>query len=97
MKNVKFASISDQLINTAIIMDMMFNTEVIVKVLKGGKGDMTEKRCKYCKSISVTIVPPSKEQYCTKKGKYVKLTDCCVDFFYDETAPQIYKDYGDIE
>ena len=37
---------------------------------------MTEKRCKYCKSISVTIVPPSKEQYCTKKGKYVKLTDC---------------------
>ena len=58
---------------------------------------MTEKQCKYCKSISVTIVPPSKEQYCTKKGKYVKLTDCCVDFFYDETAPQRYKDYGDVE
>ena len=44
MKNVKFASISDQLINTAIIMLMMFNTEMIVKVLKGGKEDMTEKR-----------------------------------------------------
>ena len=44
MKNVKFASISDQLINTAIIMDMMFNTEVIVKDMKGGKEDMTEKR-----------------------------------------------------
>ena len=37
MKNVKFASISDQLINTAIIMDMMFNTEMIVKDMKGGK------------------------------------------------------------
>ena len=44
MKNVKFASISDQLINTAIIMDMMFNTEIIVKDMKGGKEDMTEKR-----------------------------------------------------
>lgn len=43
MKNVKFASISDQLINTAIILDMMFNTEMIVKVLKRGKEDMTEK------------------------------------------------------
>ena len=39
-----FASISDQLINTAIIMDMMFNTEMIVKVLKGGKEDMTENK-----------------------------------------------------
>ena len=37
MKNVKFASISDQLINTAIILDMMFNTEMIVKDMKGGK------------------------------------------------------------
>ena len=44
MKNVKFASISDQLINTAIILDMMFNTEMIVKDMKGGKEDMTEKR-----------------------------------------------------
>ena len=44
MKNVKFASISDQLINTVIIMDMMFNTEMIVKDMKGGKKDMTEKR-----------------------------------------------------
>ena len=44
MKNVKFASISDQLINTAIILDMMFNIEVIVKDMKGGKEDMTEKR-----------------------------------------------------
>ena len=44
MKNVKFASISDQLINTAIIMDMMFNTEMIVKDMDGGKEDMTEKR-----------------------------------------------------
>ena len=42
LKNVKFASISDQLINTAIIMDTMFNTEVIVKDMKGGKEDMTE-------------------------------------------------------
>ena len=58
---------------------------------------MSEKRCKYCKSIRVTIVPPSKEQYCALKGKYVKLNDCCVDFFYDETAPTIYKKYGDIE
>ena len=30
--------------NTAIIMDMMFNTEMIVKDMKGGKEDMTEKR-----------------------------------------------------
>ena len=37
MENVKFASISDQLINTAIILDMMFNTEMIVKDMKGGK------------------------------------------------------------
>ena len=44
MKNVKFASISDQLINTAIIMDMMFNTEMIVKDMKGGKEDMTENK-----------------------------------------------------
>ena len=42
MKNVKFASISDQLINTAIIMDMMFNTEMIVKDMKGGKEDIIE-------------------------------------------------------
>ena len=47
MKNVKFASISDQLINTAIIMDMMFNTVMIVKDMKGGKEDMTEKRFVY--------------------------------------------------
>ena len=34
--------------NTAIIMDMMFNTEMIVKDMKGGKEDMTEKRlCKF--------------------------------------------------
>lgn len=26
-------------------MDMMFNTEMIVKDMKGGKGDMTEKYC----------------------------------------------------
>ena len=52
MKNVKFASISDQLINTAIIMDMMFNTEVIVKDMKGGKEDMTEKRFSVKKSGS---------------------------------------------
>ena len=32
--------------NTAIIMDMMFNTEMIVKDMKGGKEDMTEKRFK---------------------------------------------------
>ena len=30
--------------NTATIMDMMFNTEMIVKDMKGGKEDMTEKR-----------------------------------------------------
>ena len=47
MKNVKFASISDQLINTVIIMDTMFNAEVIVKDMKGGKEDMTEKRFVY--------------------------------------------------
>ena len=44
MKNVKFASIFDQLINTVIIMDMMFNTEMIVKDMKGGKEDMTENK-----------------------------------------------------
>ena len=44
LKDVKFASISDQLINTAIILDMMFNTEMIVKDMKGGKEDMTEKQ-----------------------------------------------------
>lgn len=58
---------------------------------------MTEKRCKYCKSMRITIVPPSKEQYCAKKGKYVKLNDCCGDFFYDETTQQKYEKYGDIE
>ena len=52
MKNVKFASISDQLINTAIIMNMMFNTERIVKDMKGGKEDMTEKRFSVKKSGS---------------------------------------------
>ena len=30
--------------DTATIMDMMFNTEMIVKDMKGGKEDMTEKR-----------------------------------------------------
>ena len=44
MKDVKFASISDQPINTAIIMVMMFNTEMIVKYMKGGKENMTEKQ-----------------------------------------------------
>ena len=52
MKNVKFASISDQLINTAIILDMMFNTEMIVKDMKGGKENMTEKRFSVKKSGS---------------------------------------------
>ena len=52
MKNVKFASISDQLINTAIIMNIMFNTERIVKDMKGGKEDMTEKRFSVKKSGS---------------------------------------------
>ena len=52
MKNVKFASIYDQLINTAIIMNMMFNTERIVKDMKGGKEDMTEKRFSVKKSGS---------------------------------------------
>lgn len=42
-----FASIFDQLINTAIILDMIFNTEMIVKDMKGGKEDMTEKRFVY--------------------------------------------------
>ena len=30
--------------NTAIIMDMMFNTEMIVKDMNGGKEDMTENK-----------------------------------------------------
>ena len=30
--------------NTATIMDMMFNTEMIVKDMKGGKEDMTENK-----------------------------------------------------
>jgi len=58
---------------------------------------MTEKRCKYCKSMRIIIVPPSTEQYCALKEKNVKLTDCCVDFYYDETAQQRYEKYGDIE
>lgn len=62
MKNVKFASISDQLINTAIILDMMFNTEMIVKDMKGGKEDMTEKQFPtWTKYMSIIYVDTGKK------------------------------------
>lgn len=55
------------------------------------------KRCKFCKSMIVTIVPPSTEQYCARKKCYVKLNDICNDFVYNEEMPKKIKEYGDIE
>ena len=61
LKNVKFASIFDQLINTAIILDMMFNTEMIVKDMKGSKEDMTEKQFPtFTKYMSIIYVDTGK-------------------------------------
>ena len=81
MKNVKFASISDQLINTAIIMDMMFNTEMIVKDMKGGKEDMTEKQLDFSK-------------WSLKKDKYDDLT---VESARDVLDELVKLGYGDFE
>lgn len=77
-----FASISDQLINTAIILDMMFNTEMIVKDMKGGKEDMTEKRFKLRFSKlgngMITDTQKRKHLYFDKK-------------FLDTTLPKTYE------
>ena len=81
MKNVKFASISDQLINTVIIMDMMFNTEMIVKDMKGGKEDMTEKQLDFSK-------------WSLKKNKYGDLT---VESARDVLDELVKLGYGDFE
>ena len=49
--------------NTAIIMDMMFNTEMIVKDMKGGKEDMTEKRFKMKKLEYEAYFIDSQQEY----------------------------------
>ena len=62
-------------------MDMMFNTEMIVKDMKGGKEDMTEKRLDFSK-------------WSLKKDKYGDLT---VESARDVLDELVKLGYGDFE
>ena len=73
---------------------MMFNTEMIVKVLKGGKEDMTEKRFVYYehKGADYILDTPNKSLDVT-----IDVVDEYIKFWSDDGVQEFYYDISPIE
>lgn len=77
--------------NTATIMDMMFNTEMIARGIIGGKADMTEKRFECDKGSRIIIDNETKLHYIMTLDWECSLVTKLLNRFADENE-QLKKD-----